>query len=72
MLWGDYLEGSDWDVVVVSDKFAGILFLERATSALKKLPIRRVDLLCYTKEEFNQKAEEIEVVSDAIKGKRLI
>lgn len=59
-------------MVIVSDEFAGISFPERATFVLKRLPLRRVDLLCYTKEEFNRKAEEIGAVSEAIKGKRLI
>lgn len=69
---GDPLDVSDWDVIIVSGKFIGVTFTERASLILKELPIRRVELFCYTKKEFNQKAEEIGVVSEAIKNEKLI
>ncbi len=43
---GDWLEESDWDILIVSPEFAGISFPDRATVVLKKFP------LCY-----NLKAE---------------
>lgn len=69
---GDFLEESDWDVLIVSLEFAGISFPERATFVLKKLPLRRVELLCYTEEEFKERAGEISIVAEAAKGLRLI
>lgn len=66
------LEESDWDIVIVSQEFANIPFPDRATFFLKKVPLRRVDLLCYTNEEFNQRAKEISIVAEAMKGERLI
>jgi len=39
---------------------------------LQRLPLRRVELLCYTEEEFQSKVEEIGIVAEAAKGKRLV
>ncbi len=70
---GDFLEESDWDILIVSPDFAGIPFPDRATFALKKLPLRKVELLCYTQEEFAEKAaEEIGIAKEALKGERII
>lgn len=69
---GDYLEESDWDLLIVSPEFAGIPFPNRATIFLKEVPLRRVELLCYTEEEFQSRAMELGVVSEAAKGKRLV
>ena len=33
---GDYLEESDWDLMIISPEFAGIPFPERATMLVKK------------------------------------
>lgn len=68
----DWLEESDWDIMIVSPEFAGIPFPERATMLLQKVPLRRVELLCYTEEEFKQRATEIGIVAEAAKGKRLV
>ncbi len=68
----DYLEESDWDILIVSPEFAGIPFPERATMFLKKMPLRGVELLCYTEEEFREKVRELGIVAEAAKGKRLI
>ncbi len=69
---GDYLEDSDWDLLIVSPEFAGIPFPERATVFLEKVPLRRVELLCYTEEEFQEKVSELGIVAEAVKGKRLV
>jgi len=69
---GDYLEESDWDVMIVSPEFAGIPFPERPTMVLQRIPLRRVELLCYTEEEFQRRVEEIGIVAEAAKGKRLV
>lgn len=69
---GDFLEESDWDILIVSSDFDNIPFPDRATFVLKKLPLRRVELLCYTEEESKQKSEEIGIVKEALKGVRII
>jgi predicted nucleotidyltransferase len=45
---GDFLEESDWDIMIVFPEFAGIPFPDRATMFLRRVPLRRVELLCYT------------------------
>ncbi len=68
---GDFLEESDWDLLIVSPDFEGIPFPDRGTFVLKKLPLRRVELLCYTEEELQEKAQEIGIVQEALKGVRI-
>lgn len=68
---GDFLEGSDWDILIVSPDFANIPFPERATFVLKRMPLRGVELLCYTEEEFEKKSEEIGIVQEALKGEKI-
>lgn len=69
---GDFMEESDWDILIISPDFAGIPFPERATFALRKIPLRKAELLCCTEEEVSQKAEELGIISEALKGDRLI
>ena len=69
---GDYLEESDWDIMIVSQEFADIPFPDRATIFLKRVPLRRVELLCYTEKEFQERAGELGIVAEASKGKRLV
>jgi len=69
---GDYLEESDWDIMIISPEFANIPFPDRATIFLRKIPLRRVELLCYAEEEFKTRIGEIGIVAEAAKGIRLI
>ena len=69
---GDYLEEGDWDIMIVSPEFANIPFPDRATMFLKRVPLRRVELLCYTEEEFRDRIRELGIVAEAAKGKRLV
>jgi hypothetical protein len=39
---------------------------------LKRIPLRRVELLCYTEQEFKRRVEEIGIVAEAEKGQRLL
>jgi predicted nucleotidyltransferase len=67
---GDALEDSDWDLIIISDEFKGMPFPERGSFFLRKVPLRRFDLLCYTKEEFSKKSNEIglkEALKDVVK-----
>jgi predicted nucleotidyltransferase len=64
---GDALDSSDLDVVIVSEAFRGLSFLERAEKVLAEIdPPFAVDLLCYSPEEFDAKREELGIVSLAL------
>ncbi len=64
---GDALDDSDVDLVVVSESFRAMPFLERATAVLRDLDAPfAVDVLCYTPEEFERKRQEFGVVSAAL------
>ncbi|MEM2282057.1 MAG: nucleotidyltransferase domain-containing protein [Candidatus Hadarchaeales archaeon] len=69
---GDFLEESDWDMLVVSSAFAKIPFPERATYPLRKLPLRRVELLCYTPDEIRKRRGEEGIIKEALKGARIL
>jgi predicted nucleotidyltransferase len=69
---GDYLEHSDWDLVLVSSEFGQYPFPERGSFVLKQSNLRQVDLFCYTPQEFKKKSKELGIVSEAVKGVKLI
>ncbi|NYZ77633.1 nucleotidyltransferase domain-containing protein [Candidatus Micrarchaeota archaeon] len=70
----DWLLESDYDFILVSEKFSGTDFLLRAGAVFKKCGVRfAADVLCYTPEEFKTKSREIGVVREAVRtGKVLI
>lgn len=59
---------SDFDIVVVSDEFAGKKSFERGIGFYdywkEDYP---VDFLCYTQEEFNRLKKRISIIKEAIK-----
>ena len=64
---GEALVESDLDLLVVSKRFRGVSFLERASGLLAELePSFPVDVLCYTPEEFARKRRELGIVSLAL------
>lgn len=64
---GDALEHSDLDVLVVSEAFANVPWLERAPQVVLGCDIRfGIELLCYTPEEFARKREELGIVQTAL------
>lgn len=64
---GEALAESDLDLVVVSERFRGVPFLERITALLTYLrPPFAVEVLCYTPEEFARKRRELGIVSQAL------
>ncbi len=67
---GEHLRISDYDLIVVSDRFRGMRFSERATLITKLLYrnelILPLDLLCYTEEEFERKRRELGTVRTAV------
>lgn len=64
---GDYLKDSDFDLIVVSEKFKDLDFRERIVEIYKLVdePIR-LDVLCYTPEEFEKKKNQICIVKKAV------
>ncbi|MDW8027239.1 MAG: HEPN domain-containing protein [Armatimonadota bacterium] len=59
-------EDSDIDLIVVSDLFEGIKFLERSRLFNEAIPWHlRVDVWCLTVEEFERMRRQIGVVADA-------
>ncbi len=65
---GDALEDSDLDLVVVSERFRGVRFIDRAVQVLEALnPSMAVELFCYTPEEFAAKQAELGIVSAAVR-----
>lgn len=71
---GDPFLHSDYDLIVVSSAFASYPFPERASRILPLLPYPgKLDLLCYTPEEFARKSQQIGIVRTALEeGKRLL
>lgn len=70
---GEALVESDLDLVVVSERFQGVPFLERISRLLADLDVPfPVDVLCYTPDEFRQKRRELGIVRAAVaEGVRL-
>lgn len=65
---GDYLEDSDIDLILVSDDFEGIFFTDRASKIYRLWEgSEPLELLCYTKREFNKKKKMIGIVREAVK-----
>jgi predicted nucleotidyltransferase len=71
---GEALVESDLDLLVVSERFRGVPFLERAWRLLAELELPfAADVLCYTPEEFARKRRELGIVSLALEeGLRLV
>lgn len=65
---GDNFKTSDFDFIVVSDKFNGIHFMERF-SKMYDYWDEELDLevICYTPEEFKRKLREYGIVRRAVK-----
>jgi len=68
----EFLEDSDWDLMIISDDFKGIPFIDRATFFLKRVPIRRADIFCYVNSEIAERKKEIGIVREALKGIKVL
>ena len=68
---GDYLNDSDYDIIVVSKAFEGKHFTERSSEVLKILwkagIVRDFEILCYTPEEFERKKKGLGIVREALR-----
>jgi predicted nucleotidyltransferase len=63
---GEELKDSDYDLVVVSEKFRGMHFLDRLAKLYELWDLDRdADILAYTPEEFEEKRRQLGVVRRA-------
>ncbi len=64
---GDYLKSSDFDLILISEKFKGMHFLERIRLIYEFWDKKEhLDVFCYTEEEFEKKKNEIGTVKKAL------
>lgn len=60
---------SDIDLIIVSDKFKKLDFIQRGAKMYNYWSLKYpVDFLCFTPEEFRARAKKISIVSEAIKN----
>ncbi len=65
---GQQRESSDIDMIIVSDYFRQVSFVNRMGLVLKKLrPKRHLDAICYTPQEFQQVKQHSSVINNALK-----
>ncbi|HEY8449628.1 MAG TPA: nucleotidyltransferase domain-containing protein, partial [Bacillota bacterium] len=63
---GDALISSDYDLILVSPAFARMPFAERAARVLEFWTLEApLEALCYTPEEFEQKAAGLTMIREA-------
>jgi uncharacterized protein len=63
---GEGLSHSDLDLLIVSESFGSIRWLDRSTEVLEALQLPfGTDLLCYTPAEYERKREELGIVRTA-------
>jgi len=64
---GESDEDSDLDIIVISDSFNKIPFINRMSHLLKKFRFQKhVDYLCYTPEEFERLKNQSSILIDAL------
>ena len=65
---GDYLEESDYDLIIVSDYFRGMPFLKRMKEVYELYDLDvNVDIIPLTKEEYKERKDEISIVGKGIR-----
>ncbi|MDI6701481.1 nucleotidyltransferase domain-containing protein [Methanothermobacter wolfeii] len=65
---GENLEDSDYDIIIVSEKFRDMNFLRRIEKITEYWDARvNIDVLPYTPEEFEIKRKEIGIVQEAVR-----
>ena len=63
---GEALRHSDLDLLIVSDVFRDIRWLDRSVQVIEQVGLGfGVDLLCYTPDEYRRKREEFGIVRTA-------
>jgi uncharacterized protein len=64
----DYLEESDFDFIIVSEKFQGTNFFERIEQLYAFWNEKQsIEPLCYTPQEFEQKKKQTGIVQEAVR-----
>ena len=65
---GDNRADSDYDLLIVSDRFRGIRWIERAPLVIRlwDLPLD-VELICLTPEEYRRRRRELSIVGEAVR-----
>lgn len=62
----DHLLHSDFDVILVSESFQKLKFIERPAGLYQFWPYDEpIELLCYTPDEFERKVNQIGIVQQA-------
>ncbi len=70
---GDSLRYSDFDLIIVSEYFNGIPFIRRIEEVYMIIDSDlKLDIICYTPEEFENKKKEIGIVKKAIEEGRIL
>ena len=65
---GDWLHESDYDFVIVAERFANVPFVQRPVDLYQYWKGHPgVELLCYTPEEFERKSRQISSVREAVR-----
>jgi uncharacterized protein len=65
---GNSRQWSDYDIILVSDKFKGTVSFRRAPQVYDYWNYDYpVDFLCYTKEEFNKLKKKMSLLKEAVK-----
>lgn len=70
---GEATEGSDVDLILVSEAFEGLNPLRRAARMYDHWePMRPVDFLCFTPEEFERLQQGVTIVTEALERGRIL
>ncbi|MHA1144769.1 MAG: nucleotidyltransferase domain-containing protein [Candidatus Helarchaeota archaeon] len=70
---GEAMEGSDIDVIIISDEFKGIPFVLRMSMVLKLINFpKHVDIICYTPDEFHRMKDKSSLLIDALEKNMII
>lgn len=66
---GDHRKTSDFDLLVVSKKFRGVLWVKRAPMVIRlwDIPLD-IEPICLTPEEFRRRSHEPSIVGEAVKS----
>jgi predicted nucleotidyltransferase len=78
LLFGSRIKGtadedSDIDVIVVSNAFATIPFIERMSLILKMIRFpKHIDFICYSPEEFERLKNKSSVLMDALENSEVV
>ncbi len=65
---GDNRAGSDYDLLIVSDRFRGVPWIDRAPLVIRlwDLPLD-LEAICLTPEEYRRRRRELSVIGEAVR-----